>query len=155
MAEELALVRRIDRNFHRSDFCSPEPEMQSLLEEYAGNLPPELAAARMAKVEAAGGNLFFAWAGGAATQVEGVTLWHQLQHNEAHLVQISDRSSWSFMFIRQQIGMHTLIVRGQDKAGNVEPFGHGSNQRIVQISVLPVIKRPTETKLPGPLGQPR
>ncbi len=40
--------------------------LHTLLEEYAGNLPPELAAARMAKVEAAGGNLFFAWAGGAS-----------------------------------------------------------------------------------------
>ncbi len=38
--------------------------LEDVLKEYAGNMPPEIAAARMAKASQAGNNLHFAWAGG-------------------------------------------------------------------------------------------
>ena len=37
--------------------------LQALLEEYAGNLPDDIAQARVEKISKAGSNLFFAWAG--------------------------------------------------------------------------------------------
>ncbi len=37
--------------------------LQTLLEEYANNLPEDLAAVRLAQIKAAGNNLHFAWAG--------------------------------------------------------------------------------------------
>lgn len=42
--------------------------LQNLLEEYANNVPAELAEARLAEVRTAGNNLYFAWAGGEAAR---------------------------------------------------------------------------------------
>jgi hypothetical protein len=40
-------------------------KLKALLDEYAGNLAPELAAGRAEQIRKAGSNVFFAWAGGA------------------------------------------------------------------------------------------
>jgi len=69
--------------------------LMNLLKEYAANMPPDIAAARMEKIRAAGfGNISFAWAGGAERgqahyyRVQGPSFlieYDNIQNNANHI----------------------------------------------------------------------
>ena len=60
--------------------------LMAVLEEYAGNMPEEIAAAREQQIRAAGRNIWFAWAGEAAP---GRPHYYRIQ-TAAFLVEFDD-----------------------------------------------------------------